>query len=360
MISSLWPGNMQLATPWALVLLLLPAGLLVAELARTPRSSRLSALPPPGSLPRSWRARLLWLPPTLRWLGLALLIVALARPQLGHGRAESSTEAVAIQLVIDRSPSMQAPTRLSGVQLTRMSAVKRVVRDFLLGDGRTLSGRPDDLIGVISFARFADTACPPIRDPRTLVQLIDALEPARPRSEEDGTAIGDGLALAAARLRTAEKDLKNRTSSSRFEELRLKSKVIILLTDGVQTAGERDPIDAAKLAAQWGIKVYAIGIGEDLNQAQLGRTETGDQEVVVPSEVLRKVAEETGGLFRLAVDGDSLKRIYHEIDQLEKTSVRTIEYIDYDERFTPFAASGGAIICLASLLGATWLRRTLA
>ena len=255
---------------------------------------------------------------------------------------------------------MREATILSGSQITRMNAVKRVVRDFLVGDGKDLPGRPSDLIGVVTFSRFADTACPPVRDPHTLAQLVDALEPARPRSDEDGTAIGDGLALAAAQLRTAEQDLKNRTDAARYEELRLKSKVIILLTDGVQTAGDRDPLDAAKIAAEWGIKVYAIGIGEDLNQMQRGRTADGDIQAVVPSEVLKQIAASTGGIYRLAVDGDSLKRIYQEIEELEKTSVRTVTYVDFDERFMPFAAGGGGVLCLAVLLGGTWLRRTLA
>lgn len=358
--TELWPANMQLATPWALALLVLPVIVLIIELARRPRPARLSQAPASLVLPRSLRTRLLWLPPVSRFVGLVFLIIAIARPQLGQGRAETSTEAVAMQIVVDRSPSMRAPTLMGGSQLTRMDAVKRVVHDFLMGDGRELAGRPSDLIGVVTFARFADTACPPVRDPATLVQLIDAIEPARPRSDEDGTAIGDGVALAAARLRTAEQDLRNRTSDARFEELRLKSKVMILLTDGVQTAGELDPLAAAKLAADWGIKIYAIGIGEDLNQAQYGRTDTGDAQVVVPSDVLKQMAESTGGMFRLAATGDSLRKIYQEIDRLEKTSVTTVEYVDYDERFMPFAAAGGGLIGLASLLGATWLRRTTA
>jgi Ca-activated chloride channel family protein len=136
--------------------------------------------------------------------------------------------------------------------------------------------------------------------------------------------------------------------------------VLILLTDGVQTAGERDPLEGAKLAADWGIKIYAIGIGEDLERAQYGRSDGGDPQVVVPSEVLKQVAESTGGLYRLAVDGDSLKRICREIEKLEKTSVKTTTYVDFDERFMPFAITGGAVLCLASLLGGTYLRRTLA
>jgi Ca-activated chloride channel family protein len=361
MIDAIWPKNMQFATPWALLLIVLPLAIIAIELfVLRPRGARLSTLPAAGALPTSFRTRLLWVPPVTRFIGLALLVVALARPQIGQGRVETSTEAVAMQLVVDRSPSMKAPTYLGGAQVTRMAAVKQVVRDFLLGDGKDLPGRPSDLIGVVSFARFADTACPPVRDPRTLVQLVDAIEPARPRSDEDGTAIGDGLALAAARLRTAEQDLKNRTDAARYDQLRLKSKVLILLTDGVQTAGERDPVEAAKLAAEWGIKVYAIGIGEDLNQPQYGRTEGGDAQVVVPSDVLKQVATATGGMYRLAVDGDSLRRIYQEIEKLEKTSVKTTTYVDFDERFMPFALGGGVALCLASLLGGTYLRRTLA
>ncbi len=357
-----WMGKVEFAAPWALALALVPLAVVVWELMLRPRGARLSSLPSPATarIPRTLRSRLLWLPPTARFLGLVLLVVAIARPQIGQGRVETSTDAIAIQLAIDRSPSMRSPTELGGTQVTRMDAVKSVVHDFLLGDGKSLSGRPSDLVGVVTFARFADTACPPVRDPRTLVDLVNSIEPARPRSEEDGTAIGDGLALAAARLRTAEQDLKNRTDAANYERLRLKSKVIILLTDGVQTAGERDPVEAAKLAAKWGIKIYAIGVGDDLNQPQYGRTEGGDAQVVVPSEVLKQVAAATGGMYRLAVDGDALLRICREIDRLEKTSVKTVTYVDYDERFMPFAATGGGLLCLASLLGGTFLRRTLA
>lgn len=360
MNSALWPSQLQFASPWALGLLVLPAAILLWQLLGRARSARLSQVPDGLHLPRSLRSRVLWLTPLARWTGLSLLVVALARPQIGQGKVETSTEAVAIQLVIDRSPSMAAPTILGGSQVTRMVAVKRVAREFLLGDGKLLSGRPADLVGVVSFARYADTACPPVRDPRTLVQLVEALQPARPRGDEDGTAIGDGVALAAARLRTAEQDLKNRTDAAKFADLRLKSKVLILLTDGVQTAGETDPLEAAKLAAQWGIKIYAIGVGEDLNQPQRGRTDNGDEQVVVPQDVLKEMARSTGGMYRLAVDGDALRKICQEIDQLEKTSVKTTAYVDYDERFMPFAASGAAMLGLASLLGATWLRRALA
>lgn len=361
MMDRLWPTQLQFATPWALGLLVLPLALLALELwVLRPRGARLSVVPRPGLIPATLRTRLLWVPAAVRFLGLGLLVVALARPQIGQGRVETSTEAVAIQLCVDRSPSMREATLLAGAQVTRMNAVKRVVRDFLLGDGKDLPGRPADLIGVVTFARFADTACPPVRDPSTLAQLVEALEPARPRSEEDGTALGDGLALAAARLRTAEQDLKNRTDAERYEQLRLKSKVIILLTDGVQTSGELDPLEAAKLAAEWGIKIYAIGIGQELNQMQRGRTPEGDVQMVVPSDVLRQVAASTGGIYRLAVDGDSLKRIYQEIEELEKTSVRTVTYVDFDERFMPFAAAGAGAIALSVLLGGTWLRRSAA
>lgn len=363
MIDRLWPSGMQFATPWALTLIVLPLVILAMELRRGTRAAGLSALPRGGRLPRSWRTRLLWAPPALRCLGLVLLIIALARPQQGIGRIGSSADAVAIELVVDRSGSMAQEMILDGKSMTRLEVVKRVVREFLVGDDSGLAGRPSDLVGVVSFAAFAQTACPPVRDPRTLVQLVDAI-PLAQYDYENGTSIGDGLSLAAARLHTAEQDLKNRTDAEQFESLRIKSKVCILLTDGRSTPGTPPPLEAAQLAKDWGIKVYTIGIGAGADSYVVQRTPFGDRRLRVPSDVdeptLQQIADMTGGLYRRAQDGQALRRIYEEIDQLEKTSVRTVEYVDYSEKFTIFAAIGLGALATAVALNTTVLRRTVA
>lgn len=353
-----WFGHVRIETPWALALLIIPLALLVLRL-RKPAAVALPAVATGMRLPRTFRQRLVWLPRVLALIGVMTLIVALARPQVGSGKEITSTDAVAIQLVVDRSGSMAAPMSLDGQEMNRLDVVKRVLRGFLLGDGKQLKGRPADLIGLVQFAGFADTKCPMVRDHRTLQQLADSIPMAQQRFE-DGTAIGDGLALAAARLRTAEQDLKARHNNKSDDDFRIKSKVIILLTDGDNNRGEHDPLEAAKLAAEWGIKVYTIGIGSD--GYQIMRTPFGDQRMPFRAEVdektLTAIADATGGKYWRAQDGAALREIYSAIDQLEKSSVKTLDYVDYQEAFIPWAIAGAALLALQTLLGHTILRRT--
>jgi Ca-activated chloride channel family protein len=311
-----------------------------------------------------WRAMGVRLLPWVRVAVLVLLVTALARPRHGVGRVETTAEAVAMQIVVDRSGSMRLEMENDGTVSTRLEVVKRVLREFVLGNerqGGQLKGRGQDLIGLITFARVAETVCPLVRDPKTLVDLADTVEVVTERTE-DGTAIGDGLALAAARLQRAEEELQNRPENAGKDgsAVKIKSKVIVLFTDGENNAGERTPQEAAELAAQWGIKVYAIGIGGAAYQTV--ETPFGTQRVQVSAgadpRVLRGVAEKTGGMYREASGADSLREIYAEIDRLEKTSVETVSYMDYDERFTAWAAAAGAVLALELALGALVFRRT--
>lgn len=352
-----WFQHMRFESPLALTLLIIPLALMFVRL-RKPASVALPAAALGEPLPKTLRQRLLWLPRVLALVGTMTLIVALARPQMGSGKEITSTDAVAIQLVVDRSGSMAAPMSLDGQNMNRLDVVKRVLRGFLLGDGKQLKGRPADLIGLVQFAGFADTKCPMVRDHRTLQQLADSIALAQQRFE-DGTAIGDGLALAAARLRTAEHDLKSRHTDKSGDDFRIKSKVIILLTDGDNNRGEHDPLEAAKLAAEWGIKVYTIGIGSG---EQILRSPFGDRRMPFPAEVddktLTAIAEATGGKYWRADNGAALREIYAEIDRLEKSHVKTLDYVDYQEAFTPWAIAGAALLALQALLGSTVLRRT--
>lgn len=352
-------------SPWMLALVpcLLIAWAVIARLGRRGPSGALSTTHGLASLPRTIRQRLIWMPAAACWLGMALLALALARPQLGIGRVETSADAVAIQLVVDRSTSMNQFMEVDGAFQSRIDAVKSVLHDFLLGDGEELKGRTSDLVGLVTFARFAETACPLVRDPRTLVQLVQTVQTAQARFE-DGTAIGDGLALAAARLKRAEDELKNRNRSGVSGALSIKSKVIVLLTDGDNNAGEADPLEAAKLAAEWGIKVYTIGIGAGSDSFQIVRDVFGrERRIRVPSTVnedlLRGIAEQTGGAYHRAQDGEALRRVYAEIDQLEKSSINTVEYTDWQEKFMFPASVGGGLLAVGLLLGSTWLRRTI-
>ena len=356
----LLPSNLHWHSPWALALLIVPLVLLLWN----PAARRSAALPlpmVPGGVrvPKTLRQRLLWVPRVLSLIAAAALIVALARPQLGYGRTQTTTDAIAIQIVVDRSGSMGTRMDLDGVALSRLDVVKRVLRDFLLGNDRDLPGRPSDLVGLVSFARFAETNCPLVRDHTALVQLADALRPAQDQIE-GGTAIGDGLALAAARLRNAEQDLKSRKGAGAADDIEIKSKIIVLLTDGDNNAGETLPEEAAKLAKDWGIRIYAIGIGGGGFTTM--RTPFGEQQIPVASEIdenrLRPLAETTGGIYRRAKDADSLRKIYAEIDKLETSTVKSIDFTDFNEVFTYPAAAGIAALALSSLLSSLWLRRT--
>ncbi len=299
------------------------------------------------SIRPSFRQRLSPVIPLLRLVGLALLIIAIARPQQGMSeQTEITTEGVAIELVIDRSSSMAEPMRRGGAMVSRFEVVKEVIESFLIGDGDDLDGRPNDLIGVVAFARFAETIVPLVRSRTTLVDLVRDMKTAQLRME-DGTAIGDAIALAAARLKKADEEFAARQGDADFE---IKSKVIILLTDGQNNAGEVHPVAAAKLASEWGVRIYAVGIGDTTTRQR------GILQIVrgVDEGMLREVAQATGGRHWIASDAESLKEVYEEIDRLEKTRVESIEYTDYTEAFMPFALA--AALCL---LAETLFRWTL-
>ena len=246
-----------------------------------------------------------------------------------------------------------------GAQLNRLEVVKKIFREFILGNGKDLAGRPNDLIGMVAFARYADTLCPLTLSHGALDRFIENMQLVT-RKNEDGTAIGDALALAAARLKTAEDLLKSTLGKPSTEnshdqgdsgaparqspvtgmDYQIKSKVIILLTDGQNNAGKRSPLEAARLAKEWGIKVYAIGIGGRESFMTI-QTPLGDYKVPggpgVDEATLKAVAGETGGAFWLAESAEKLHEIYQEIDKLERTEIESVRHIDYAERFAPFA-----------------------
>jgi Ca-activated chloride channel family protein len=272
-----------------------------------------------------------------------------------------------------------------GQVMSRLDVVKRVFREFVLGtdkveesegpaperSGETLDGRPDDLIGIVSFARYAETVCPLVRDPQAVAALVDTLDLPLVRSE-DGTAIGDGVALAAARLKDAEEDLKRRAlaeatgqSVERSDEriavepgFAIKSKAIVLLTDGEWNAGEVSPDAAASFAKEWGIRIYtiAVGGGERVVQTPLGAMRVPARGV--DESVLRRMAETTDGRHFSANDAEGLRGVYAAIDAMEKSRVESRQYTEYTELFWPFAAVGAGLLAMEMLAGATILRRS--
>ena len=225
-------------------------------------------------------------------------------------------------MLVDRSSSMQAlDFTLAGRPVDRLTAVKSVGRDFIEG-GDGLTGRPDDLIGLITFAGYADSLCPLTLDHDHVLQVLNSVRLAE-RQDEDGTAIGDAIALAVERLR----DLEGRKES--------KSRIMILLTDGENTAGDLDPEVAAEIAKTYGIKIYTIGVGTrgfaKIPVQFMGRTVLRDVPVNIDEDTLRAVARATGGEYFRATDTDSLVKIYETIDSLEKTRTEQRRYRQFDD-----------------------------
>lgn len=352
---------MRFDFPWALLALsIIPLLLFLRrrnECGLALGFSDLSLLPESHSL----RSRLPQLPLALRLLALALVILALARPQAGLEKIEDISKGVAIEMVVNRSGSMGSEMEFDGQAMTRLDVVKRVFAEFVRGNRRDLKGRPTDLIGLVTFARYADTVCPLTLAHGALAGFLDTIHLVPQKSPENRTAIGDAIALAAARLRTAEETLARQGDGEarKAKGYQIKSKIIILLTDGQSNAGRHPPEEAAALAKRWGIKIYAIGVGgDDVVKVQtfLGprMVRTGEG---VNRQMLANLAESTGGLFRMADDAQALRGVYQEIDRLEKSEIASVRTIDYKEYFVPFALAALILLSLETLLRCTLWRR---
>ncbi|QEN07276.1 VWA domain-containing protein [Oceanispirochaeta crateris] len=204
----------------------------------------LSVLPPV----KSARVRMLFICDLFFYLALVIFIVSAAGPYKNRGESKDYTKGYLLQLVVDRSGSMGSYMDKKG-ETNRLDIVKAVVADFISGDDSQLTGRPNDRIGLISFARYADTMAPLTVSHDIVIDLVHSLSLAK--EDEDGTSLGDALALGVARIRSYQQ--KAGTGSS--------GAVLILLTDGQNNSGNLDPLDAAALAAQEGVRVYTIGFG---------------------------------------------------------------------------------------------------
>lgn len=308
------------------------------------------------------RQRLTWLPAALTLASIAVAIVAMARPREGREQTIVDSQGIAIELVVDRSGSMQAMDfQIDDQHVDRLTAIKKVAADFVTGNAdKDLDGRFSDLIGLITFAGHADGETPPTLDHTFLVAQLNQARIVSQRSE-DGTAIGDAVALAVEKLNALD---------TRQRE-KVKSKVIILLTDGENNAGKLEPIQAAELAQTLDIKVYTIGVGTR-GQAPVpvtdvfGRQRLQYMAVNIDEATLTKVAEATGGKYFRATDTDSLASIYAEIDQLEKTKVEAKHFVDYRElavqsyagvvNIPPLFLIAFGLLATRWLLQQTWLR----
>lgn len=359
---------MELYSPWALLLLLtLPfVGYLMLRKKRG-AAVRFPSLVDMRNCPVSWRLRLRPLLVVARLLCLALLILALARPRQGTVLSEISTEGIAIEAVVDRSGSMQAEMDYYGEKLNRLEVVKRVLTDFIEGDRKDLRGRTGDLIGLVTFARYADTVCPLVLSHGVLTEFLRQTQIVSLRSE-DGTAIGDAIALGAARLKKAEEELQRRNMSLGFgdgkrndaPDFKIKNKIMVLLTDGRNNVGRQSPLEAAKLAKEWGIKIYCIGIGSAQAyrtvQTMLGtfRMPTEDE---LDEGLLKSIAETTGGFYSRADDAESLRKIVETIDKMEKTEVKSVQYTQYAEHFGRWTLPALVLLGFEMLAGCTVFRK---
>lgn len=271
---------------------------------------------------------------TLRLVVLALVIVALARPQTGRSKHTMYSEGIDIMLVLDTSGSMQAQ---DFEPKNRLSVAKDVVKEFI-------SKRPQDRIGLVVFSADAMTQCPLTLDHALLTKLVDQVDFGM---LDDGTAIGVALATACNRLR----------------ESKAKSKVVVLLTDGQNNAGMVDPITAARVAATLGVRVYTVGVGTrgrapiPVDDPVFGRRLIS-VEVDIDEDMLRNIAEITGGKYFRATDREELISIYDQIDRLEKTKVESETFVEYTERFAWFIVPAVGLFLLELGLAETILRET--
>lgn len=325
---------MVFANPTYLYLLLLLVPLIgwyIYKLHKSQASLQVSsseAFQLPGT--SSWKVYMRHLTFVLRMLAIALLIVVLARPQSTNSWQNSSTEGIDIVMAMDISTSMLA----EDLKPNRLEAAKDVAASFI-------NGRQNDNIGLVVFAAESFTQCPLTIDHGVLLNLFKDIQPG---IIQDGTAIGLGLANAVSRIKDSQ----------------AKSKVIILLTDGVNNTGEIAPVTAAEIAKTFGIRVYTIGVGTQGEAPYPIPTAFGVQYQNVPVEideqVLKQIASTTGGQYFRATDNSSLKEIYSEIDQLEKTKISVQEFSKKQEEYKNWALLVFALLLIEVLLRNTVLR----
>jgi Ca-activated chloride channel family protein len=324
---------LRFANPLAFLLLLLIVGALLARArvagARRPRLafSGTWLLRQAGLAAGHFPARLL---AALRIAALALLVVAAARPQAGHRRVEVSSEGIDIVIALDASGSMRAEDFRPN---NRLHVAKQVVSSFI--DGRT-----SDRIGLVVFAGRSFVQCPLTLDYGILKDLLGSVKIGM---LEDGTAIGSAIASAVNRLR----------------ESPAKSRVVILVTDGVNNAGNIDPITAARLAAAMRVKVYTIGVGRPgaealfpIDDPVFGKRMVR-MEAQLDEKTLGAIADTTGGAYYRASSPDALREVFERIGELEKTKIESVEFVDYEERAGWFLVPAVACLALEAGLGAT-------
>ena len=346
---------MSFANPW-LLLLSLPLGAAAWRLLRRGRKAgiRFSAV---GRLPAKtagWRAKVAALTPFILLAGLALLVVAAARPRSPLAHESRSVDAIAIAMTVDVSGSMDAldltpkGERFSR-ETTRLAVVKKLFAQFV-------EKRPDDLIGLVTFGGYASTRSPLTADHEALlnvlrgVQISSVAYDAQGRAisgDEQMTAVGDGLATALARLKDAKP----------------KSKIVILLSDGVSNTGAVEPDEAAAAAKKMGVKVYAIGVGTRSRRTPIigrdffGRETVQYADMTFDERQLKSIARTTGGLYFPVNDREALVKALEDISELETTKLEADAYDRWEEHFALFLLIGAVLVLAAVTLSMAATRR---
>ena len=306
--------NIEFVDPWMLWLCILPVGWYLWRYIKKKNSDTTFTISSSESIDGSYslRSKLMWLPDVLRLLGLILLIMALARPQLTLKEEEVKAEGIDIMLAIDLSSSMLA----KDFDPDRLEVSKEVAIDFV-------KKRPYDRMGLAVFAGEAFTQCPLTTDQTILTDFLETLAVG---TLADGTAIGMGLATAVNRLKDSES----------------KSKIVILLTDGVNNTGYIDPETASEIAQEYDVKVYTIGVGSEgtamtpVNRRSNGQYVFRRSRVQIDEALLMEISKNTGGQYFRATDRLALENIYAEIDRLEKTEIEVNVFKRYEDEFRLF------------------------
>lgn len=279
---------------------------------------------------KSWRIYLRHVPFALRMIALALMLVAFARPQSSTKKRNVTVKGIDVVMTLDISSSMLA----EDFKPNRLEAAKDVAWNFI-------KGRPNDRIGLVVFSGESFTQCPLTTDHSVIHDLFEEIESGM---IEDGTAIGDGLATAINRLKDSEAI----------------SKVVILLTDGVNNRGNLDPASAAEIAEMYGLRVYTIGVGTQGSapypvQGMFGK-QYQQMKVEIDEEMLTDIAEKTGGKYFRATDSQKLEEIYQEIDQLERSKIDVTDFEERSEEFLPWVIIAFALLIAEFLLRSTVLK----
>jgi Ca-activated chloride channel family protein len=321
---------------WLLSLLVLPILFIWQRFGRTTEPPAMIFSDVSGlDVEPTWRTRLLPIMPWLRALAAVMIILALARPQLTLTEETVKAEGIDILLAIDLSSSMLS----RDFDPDRLEVSKKVAIDFV-------DKREFDRIGLVVFSGEAYTQCPLTTDHRIVKDFLAGLQSG---FLSDGTAIGMGLA----------------TSVNRLKDSQAKSKIIILLTDGVNNQGYINPMTAAEIAQEYDVRVYTIGVGSTgaaltpINRTSDGRFRFGMAKVQIDEQLLREISNLTGGQYFRAVDEASLDQIYATIDQLEKTEIEVNVFKRYKDEYRKFLAVGLAMLLLYILLGHTVLNTDL-